>query len=93
MQCPKCQHENPDEAKFCIKCGKPMEFHCPKCGAKTPVIGDFCMECGHLLKETKEIPPKDLSFDEKIEKIQRYLGGGLTEKVLAQRGKIVDIGH
>jgi class 3 adenylate cyclase/tetratricopeptide (TPR) repeat protein len=88
MKCPKCQFENPEEAKFCIKCGKPMEFHCPKCGAKTPVIGDFCMECGHNLTVPSEPPPKELSFDEKIDKIQRYLPKGLTEKILSQRDRI-----
>jgi ribosomal protein L40E len=88
MNCPKCQFENPEEAKFCIKCGKPMEFHCPKCGAKTPVIGDFCMECGHNFTLPSEPSPKDLSFDEKLDKIQRYLPKGLSEKILAQREKI-----
>jgi class 3 adenylate cyclase/tetratricopeptide (TPR) repeat protein len=32
--------------------------------------------------------PKDLSFDEKIAKIQRYLPEGLTEKILSQRDRI-----
>ena len=31
---------------------------------------------------------RNLSFDEKIEKIQKYLPGGVPEKALAQRGKI-----
>ncbi len=35
-----------------------------------------------------EPSPKDLSLDEKLAKIQRYLPKGLTEKILAQRGKI-----
>jgi class 3 adenylate cyclase len=65
-----------------------MEFHCPKCGAITPVIGDFCMECGHNLTVPSEPTPKELSFDEKIDKIQRYLPKGLTEKILSQRDRI-----
>lgn len=28
MKCPKCQNENPDKAKFCIECGKTMDFCC-----------------------------------------------------------------
>jgi class 3 adenylate cyclase/tetratricopeptide (TPR) repeat protein len=32
--------------------------------------------------------PRDLSLDEKLAEIQRYLPKGLTEKILAQRGKI-----
>jgi len=88
MKCPKCQTENPDKAKFCIECGKTMDFCCPKCGATTPLEGKFCMECGHNLTIPSEPTPKDLSFDEKIDKIQRYLPKGLTEKILSQRDRI-----
>ena len=48
----------------------------------------FCDKCGHDIAAPPARPPVDLSFDEKLEKIQRYLPGGLTEKILAQRGKI-----
>ncbi|MBC8456439.1 MAG: zinc ribbon domain-containing protein, partial [Deltaproteobacteria bacterium] len=54
MKCPSCQHENPDEAKFCIECGNPIEFQCPKCGANTPRTSKFCMECGHNLTQPTE---------------------------------------
>ena len=63
MKCPKCQHENPEDAIFCNKCAQEL----------TPFSDPF---------------PQALSFDEKIDKIQRYLPKGLTEKILAQRGKI-----
>jgi class 3 adenylate cyclase len=59
MKCLKCQHENPDNAKFCIECASPMEFHCPNCGAITPATGKFCMECAYDLRKPKEAPPKD----------------------------------
>ncbi|MHC4638460.1 MAG: adenylate/guanylate cyclase domain-containing protein [Planctomycetota bacterium] len=88
MKCPKCQSENPDDAKFCIECSNPMEFHCPHCGAITPATGKFCKECAYDLRKLKEVPPKDLSFDEKLDKIQRYLPKGLTEKILSQRDRI-----
>jgi class 3 adenylate cyclase/tetratricopeptide (TPR) repeat protein len=65
-----------------------MEFQCPKCGAITPTTGKFCKACGHNLTLPSEPVPKELSFDEKIDKIQRYLPKGLTEKILAQRDKI-----
>jgi class 3 adenylate cyclase/tetratricopeptide (TPR) repeat protein len=35
-----------------------------------------------------ETSPKDLSFDEKLTKIQKYLPKGLTEKILSQRDRI-----
>jgi hypothetical protein len=47
------------------------------------------MKCGERLF-VEETLPKDLSFDEKLEKIQRYLPKGLTEKILSQREKIED---
>jgi class 3 adenylate cyclase/tetratricopeptide (TPR) repeat protein len=88
MQCPKCQFENPDNAKFCIECASPMEFHCPNCGAITPATGKFCQECAYDLRKPKTILPKNLSFDEKLTKIQKYLPEGLTEKILSQRDRI-----
>ena len=88
MKCPKCQHENPDDAQFCIECGNPMELHCPQCETITPATGKFCKGCGHNLTLPSEPAPKALSSDEKIDKIQRYLPRGLTEKILSQRDKI-----
>ena len=84
MKCPKCQTENPDDAQFCIECGKRMEFHYPKCEAITPPTGKFCKACGHNLSLPSEPPPKELTVDEKLDKIQRYLPKGLTEKILSQ---------
>ena len=63
-----------------------MEFLCPECGATTPAKGKFCMECGYKL--TSEPAPKTISLDGKLEKLQRYLPKGLTEKILAQRDRI-----
>ncbi|MFC1895878.1 adenylate/guanylate cyclase domain-containing protein, partial [Thermodesulfobacteriota bacterium] len=88
MKCPECQADNPGDAKFCIGCGNPMEILCSKCGAKTPAKGKFCKECGHDLSAPSKQPPKDLSFEDKLDKIQRYLPKGLTEKILSQRDKI-----
>jgi len=92
MKCPKCQTENPEQADFCIECGTSVEFECPNCGASTPPRSKFCMKCGQKLGTSTPLPtpapPAELSFEEKLENIQRYLPGGLTEKILAQRGKI-----
>jgi len=88
MKCPKCQFDNREGVKFCEKCGARMELVCPSCGAKIPLDRQFCGECGHNLSLPSEPSRKDLSLDEKLAKIQRYLPKGLTEKILAQRGKI-----
>ncbi len=88
MKCPKCQLENREGVKFCEECGAKMEIKCPSCAVFIPMEKKFCGQCGLNLTLPSEPPPKDLSFDEKLEKIQKYLPGGLTDKILAQRGKI-----
>ena len=88
MKCPKCQFENPDDAKFCNECANKLELICPECGKCNPSGSKFCNECAKNLTLSSEPIPKDLSFDEKIDKIQRYLPKGLTEKILGQRDKI-----
>ena len=88
MECPKCQFENREGAKFCKECGHKLELACPQCGNIYTPGTKFCDECGHDLTLPSEPAPKDLSFDEKIDKIQRYLPKGLTEKILSQRDRI-----
>ena len=92
MRCPKCQFENPEDSKFCFECGHKLELACPQCGKVNQPGSKFCNECGHNLALSSESSPKpsptELSFDEKLDKIQRYLPKGLTEKILSQRNKI-----
>jgi hypothetical protein len=73
---------------FCGKCGAKLERFCPQCNFGNPPEYQFCGKCGHNLTLPSEPTPKDLSFDEKIDKIQRYLPKGLTEKILSQRDRI-----
>ena len=88
MKCPKCQAENPETRKFCRECGAKLSLPCPQCGCEN-VPGDrFCGDCGLDLAIPATPLPKVISFEEKLEKLQRYLPGGLTDKILAQRGKI-----
>jgi hypothetical protein len=88
MKCPKCQFENPEGSAFCGDCGVALEVSCPNCGSIPPPDFKFCNKCGHDLLKPPEEPPKDLSFDQKIEKIQKYLPKGLSEKILSQRDRI-----
>ena len=88
MQCPKCQFENREGAKFCKKCGAKLEFVCPECSCLLTPDSSFCDECGCGLSQPSQKAPKDLSFDEKLTKIQKYLPKGLTEKILSQRDRI-----
>ena len=69
MICPKCRSENPDDAKFCIECGSPIEFRCPKCGSTTPVKGKFCKECGQDLS----IPPEPVKTTPGMEGERKFV--------------------
>ena len=33
MQCPNCEHKNPQAANFCNQCGTKLERKCSNCGA------------------------------------------------------------
>jgi len=89
MRCPNCQHKNPDDAKFCNECANKLELVCPECGKVNPPGSKFCNECArNLTIPSPEPPPKNLSFEERLDKIQRYLPKGLAEKILSQRDKI-----
>ena len=90
MKCPKCQYDNPEDMLFCGKCGVKLEKLCPQCSFANPSQFEFCGKCGQNLNLSSEPSPapKVLSFDEKLDKIQRYLPKGLTEKILAQRDRI-----
>jgi len=88
MKCPNCQAENRSGIKFCEECGAKLEIKCPSCSTLIPLDKKFCGECGNSLKTSSGQVPKDLSFDDKLDKIQRYLPTGLADKILAQRGKI-----
>ena len=88
MQCPKCQFENPEGAKFCVECGNKIEIICPKCSSVNSPNFKFCSECGQKLSIPSEAKPTDFSLDEKLTKIQKYLPKGLTEKILSKKDRI-----
>jgi hypothetical protein len=88
MKCPKCRFKTPEGAKFCVKCGSKFGMRCPSCGFGNSPGFKFCAECGQKLALVSTLTPKELSFDEKLKKIQKYLPKGITEKILSQRDKI-----
>ncbi len=63
-------------------------MECPDCNSKISELAEFCIACGCSLSFNSRASIENLSFDEKLEKIQRYLPKGLNKKILAQRHKI-----
>jgi hypothetical protein len=47
MKCPRCQHENETDAKFCEECATPLTRGCTKCGRQLSPTAKFCPECAH----------------------------------------------
>ena len=46
LVCPKCQFENPDDHRFCQKCGTSLTEHaCESCGAISPFGIEVCPSC------------------------------------------------
>ena len=88
MKCQKCQSENPEGKKYCTECGGKLEVLCPQCHSSNPPPSKFCGDCGHSLTLPADPLRKELTFDEKIAKIQKYLPAGITEKILSQSDKI-----
>jgi uncharacterized membrane protein YvbJ len=56
MRCHRCGLENPNQSKFCRKCGASMRisFPCPQCGFENPGDSLFCTECGERLSAVKK---------------------------------------
>ncbi|MBO4623489.1 MAG: zinc ribbon domain-containing protein [Bacilli bacterium] len=73
MRCDKCGFENPDDANYCINCGRKIEKTepkvtekiCPKCGAKNYNDSVFCSECGNMLEYKKEEQKEELFVTKK----------------------------
>jgi TOMM system kinase/cyclase fusion protein len=56
MQCPQCQVENRDTAKFCEECGSKLVCTCPGCSQEVSPRAKFCPECGTRLTESTLFP-------------------------------------
>ena len=46
MKCPRCQHENPPQSRFCFECGARLALACGNCGTEIPAGVKFCNQCG-----------------------------------------------
>jgi serine/threonine protein kinase/tetratricopeptide (TPR) repeat protein len=87
MKCPQCQTELPDNAKFCMACGRTLhaEVICSQCKHANPPAARFCLQCGHSLAEplTAAAPPslEPTSFANGRYQVKKFLGEGGKKKV------------
>ena len=58
MQCPRCQQDNPPQARFCMKCGASVTLACGRCGTELPAGAAFCLSCGQPVGTTPAREPR-----------------------------------
>ena len=80
MQCPRCQQDNPGQARFCMKCGTGLTRACAACGTELPIDAAFCFGCGRAVVATPVA--KGTSAPE------AYTPKHLAEKILASRSAL-----
>src|SRR5262249_18840660 len=56
MTCPRCQQENPPQAKFCLECAAPLALRCANCGTQLPSGAKFCFECASPVSGRSSAP-------------------------------------
>jgi hypothetical protein len=78
MLCPRCRHENPPRARYCLECGARVALECPHCGVELPAGAKFCLGCGQPLG-----PPA--SGQTPHASPESYTPRHLAEKILTSR--------
>src|SRR5215212_10191530 len=81
MQCPRCQVENPEHARFCEDCGARLELECPHCGEAATLGKKFCGSCGGSLAAASAGPRLTPSP-------QDYTPQHLAERIISSRGAL-----
>ena len=81
MKCPRCQHENRPQAKFCEECATPLARACANCGTQLSATAKFCPECAHPAAGPTAIGPRFASP-------QAYTPKHLVEKILTSRSAL-----
>ncbi len=62
MHCHSCGTANPNDARFCMACGKELSHICAKCQAELPEDARFCPKCGHEVgQDALAQPPTEKS--------------------------------
>jgi len=78
MQCPRCQAQNDQDAKFCEDCGARLEAVCPSCGQPVGTGKKFCRSCGASL----------IADSSRFTSPQSYTPKHLAEKILISKAAL-----
>jgi class 3 adenylate cyclase/tetratricopeptide (TPR) repeat protein len=81
MQCPRCQHENPPQSKFCFECGARLALTCGICGTEIPAGAKFCNQCGQPVALSSPPQPRFATPE-------AYTPRHLAEKILTSKAAL-----
>ena len=81
MQCPRCQHENRPQAKFCEECASPLARTCPNCSTQASPTAKFCSECAQPLASSAASQSRFAAPD-------AYTPKHLAEKILTSKAAL-----
>src|SRR2546422_4547857 len=75
----RCQHANPQGARFCEECATPLARTCSNCGTQLSATAKFCHACAHPAATDASAPSRSP---------QSYTPKLLAEKILTSRSAI-----
>jgi class 3 adenylate cyclase/tetratricopeptide (TPR) repeat protein len=79
MKCPRCQHENPQGARFCEECAAPLAPNCSNCGATLSATAKYCHACAHPVPSGASTPSRSPDS---------YTPKHLAEKILTSKAAL-----
>src|SRR5712692_3473001 len=85
MKCPRCQQENPPQAKFCLECATPLARQCANCGTPLPASAKFCLECAHPVGPSRTVPAETQA---RLSSPEAYTPKHLAEKILSSKAAL-----
>jgi class 3 adenylate cyclase/tetratricopeptide (TPR) repeat protein len=80
MRCPRCEQENPPQAKFCLECAAPLAPRCANCRTQLPAGAKFCFECA--------TPVSAPGSGTRVSSPAIYTPKHLAEKILTSRAAL-----
>jgi class 3 adenylate cyclase/tetratricopeptide (TPR) repeat protein len=80
MKCPKCQHENSADAKFCEACSAPLARLCANCACPVSATAKYCSQCGHALNRV----PDAIHYDSP----RNYTPQHIVDKILLTKAAL-----
>jgi class 3 adenylate cyclase/tetratricopeptide (TPR) repeat protein len=83
MRCPRCQHLNEADAKFCEECAAPLSRTCGQCGRQLSPTAKFCPACARPTGVTL-----DAASAPRFTSPEKYTPKHLAEKIINSKAAL-----